>query len=57
MTSKEFESYTRGIAYHILKFKQGKISGDELYEAMLVQLGQDTFKEAEKIMDEFKKEA
>ncbi len=55
MTSKEFESYTRGIAYHVLKFKRGKIDGDELYEAMLVQLGKDTFEEAEKIMDANKK--
>jgi len=55
MTAKEFESYTRGIAYHVLKFRHGKIDGDELYEALLVQLGRDTFEEVEMTMDENKK--
>jgi len=52
MTSKEFESYTRGIAYHVLRFKEGMINAEELYEAMLVQLGRDTFEAAAKIIIE-----
>jgi len=51
----KFKSYTRGIAYHTLRFKQGIIRGDEFYEAIKVILGEDVFKEVEKIMDENKK--
>jgi len=55
MTAKEFESYTRGIAYHAIKFERGKITGDELIEALRVQLGDDVFEETVKIMDKNEK--
>ena len=51
MTSKEFESYACGIAYHAIKFERGKINAEELLEALRVQLGDEIFEEAKKIMD------
>jgi hypothetical protein len=52
MTKQEFESYTRGIAYDVIQFKRGKISGDELYKAMRIKIGRETFDSTLKLMDE-----
>ena len=52
MTKQEFESYTRGIAYDMLRFKRKEIDGDELFKAMKVKIGKEIFKEAQEIMDE-----
>ena len=51
MTTKEFDNYNRGIAYHVERFHRGKITKEELYEALQVQIGEDAFKAAQEIMD------
>jgi hypothetical protein len=52
MTKQEFESYTRGIAYDMIRFKRKEINGDELFKAMKVKIGRETFKAAQELMDE-----
>jgi hypothetical protein len=54
MTLQEFKSYTRGMAYHVVKFERGEIDSDGLVEALRVQLGDEVFEEAESIMDKKK---
>ncbi|MCL2697495.1 MAG: hypothetical protein FWE74_05385 [Oscillospiraceae bacterium] len=52
MKAKEFESYTRGIAYHAIKFERGEIDGKTFVKALKVQLGTEVFDETKKILDE-----
>ena len=54
MTTKEFETITSGIAYHVERFYREKITKDELYEALQVQLGMEAFEKAREIMDKNK---
>ena len=55
MTKQEFESFSRGIAYDVIRFQRKEIDGDELCVAVKVKLGNDVFNEAEKIIDESRK--
>ena len=41
-----------GIAYDMIRFKRKEIDGDELFKAMKVKIGKETFKAAKELMDE-----
>jgi hypothetical protein len=52
MTTKEFETLTRGIAHNTIKLERGIIDTKEFAVTMKVLLGKEIFKEAKEIMDE-----
>jgi len=52
MTTKEFESFTRGIAHSTVKLERGLIDTKEFAKTMKVLLGLEVFEETVKIMDE-----
>ena len=51
MTTEEFKTLKRTIAKDAVKYKRGKISGDELYETLYIAFGKETFEETEKLLD------
>jgi hypothetical protein len=55
MTERELKNYTRGMAYQVIRFENGEISGDELVASFHVSLGEDVFAEAKKINDKKKR--
>ncbi|MCL1881568.1 MAG: hypothetical protein FWF76_05260 [Oscillospiraceae bacterium] len=52
MTTKEFESFTRGIAHNTVKLERGIIDTKEFFKTMKVLLGKEIFDETIRIMDE-----
>ena len=55
MTQEEFKSFKRSLASPAVKFKNGNISAEELYESLYVVLGKETFEETEQLLKEAKK--
>ena len=55
MTLEEFKAFKRSLANPAVKFKRGKITADDLYEALFVVLGKETFDETELLIDEAEK--
>ena len=56
MTQEEFKAFKRSLANPAVKFKQGEISANDLYEALFVVLGKETFDETKQLLEEAKKE-
>jgi len=52
MTIEEFRTFKRSLARDVVKFQRGKITSEELYEAMYVALGKETIEETEQLLDE-----
>jgi hypothetical protein len=55
MNLHEFNSYRRAIAYQALEFERGNITKEKYLESLHVQIGEDIFDEAEKIIEKRKK--
>jgi hypothetical protein len=52
MTEREYRNYTRGIAYHAIKFERNKIDNKQFLIAMRSLLGEEAIKEAEALVEE-----
>jgi len=52
VTIEEFRTFKRTLARDVVKFQRGKITPQELYEAMYVALGKETIEETEQLIDE-----
>ena len=57
MTSQEFNSYRRALAYQALEYEHGNISKEKYLESLRVQIGDDIFDETEKIIAKAKKKS
>lgn len=55
MTSDEFKAFKRSLANPVVKYKLGKISADDLCEALYVVLGKETYDETKQLIEEAKK--
>jgi hypothetical protein len=56
MTELEYRNYTRGIAYHAMKYAQEKIDTKQFLIAMSSLLGEEALKEAEELVEREEKE-
>jgi len=50
MTTEEFKTFKRAIAYNAIKFELGKITAKELCDCLYVTLGEDTYTETSKML-------
>ncbi|MCL1831848.1 MAG: hypothetical protein FWG45_02920 [Oscillospiraceae bacterium] len=52
MTTKEFEAFTRGIAYQTVLFERGEIDARQYAKSVRMTLGNEAFKQVENIEKE-----
>jgi len=56
MTTDEFRTFKRAIAFNAVKYELGKITAEELCDSLYVTLGKDIFAETKEMLKERERE-